>query len=122
MDDDFVILQAPSTGVDNKQEPLTELSQNRRSGLPALRYYRIPRTLTLWQPDIDVTCRAASPAYWMKFLSRSNASTGIAVDRTRYLSVASVFHHVQPINHLAPLVPVYPAQGRQSFLNVLIDL
>src|SRR5215467_15179548 len=40
----------------------------------------------------------------------------------RYLNVASVFHHVQPINHLAPLVPVYLAQDRQSFLNVPIDL
>src|SRR5262249_19375954 len=58
----------------------------------------------------------------MKFLTPSNASTWIAVDRTRCLSVASVFHHVQPINHLAPLVPVYLAQARQSFLNVLIDL
>ena len=53
---------------------------------------------------------------------RSNASTWIAVDRMRYLNVASVFHHVQPINHLAPLVPVYLAQDRQSFLNLLIDL
>src|SRR5215467_4409663 len=40
----------------------------------------------------------------------------------RYLNVASVFHHVQPINHLAPLVPIYLAQDRQFFLNVLIDL
>jgi hypothetical protein len=39
-----------------------------------------------------------------------------------YLSVASVFHHVQLINHLAPLVSVYVAQRGQSFLNVLIDL
>src|SRR5215467_13829165 len=40
----------------------------------------------------------------------------------RYFGVACVFHHVQPINHLARLVPVYLAQDRQSFLNVLIDL
>jgi hypothetical protein len=47
------------------------------------------------KPELCNSCRVASG---------SNASTWIAVDRTRYLSVASVFHQVQPINHLAPLV------------------
>jgi hypothetical protein len=43
MDDHFVILQALSTGIEKSKKSPAELGQNGRSGLPALRYYRIPR-------------------------------------------------------------------------------